>query len=296
MNELMIKHSEKELLTYFQKIRLYKSRELNESNVNRTNKVNEEKATFKETMNNIGRFFERNLKSYDKQKETIDKSIDEFVSKNKEVISTDEAKDTINLMFENDKFGLAKLMFAASVILDNEYDYQYVDEGLEEVSVVLYDSKETLKEIKKQLETNFNAVSPKPLSNFKNETITVAAVASLAAIMIIPSLIVAAPIVAATVVLDNNEKIKEEFKKSTPEKGAFYLALQLTYIERVRYALTEDEFKEELDNILKNVNSLKSDVDYYLFVEKESISDNRAKEKAIHQFDNRLMKILDIEK
>ena len=56
----------------------------------------------------------------------------------------------------------------------------------------------------------------------------------------------------------------------------------------------QDEFKEQLDKILKDLNILKSDLDYFLYVEKESTKDNKAKEKSFHEFDNRLAKVLGI--
>ena len=94
--------------------------------------------------------------------------------------------------------------------------------------------------------------------------------------------------------LYNDIKIKQEFKKLTPEKNALYLAIQCTYIERMKDSLSEDEFKEQLDKILKDLNVLKSDLDYFLYVEKESTKDNKAKEKSFHEFDNRLAKVLGI--
>ena len=92
----------------------------------------------------------------------------------------------------------------------------------------------------------------------------------------------------------NNEKVKTEFKNLSPEKNALYLALQCTYIERIKSQLDEDEFTEQLDSILKNLATLKSDLDYYLFVEKESTKENKAKVKSFHEFDNRLSKVLGI--
>ena len=56
----------------------------------------------------------------------------------------------------------------------------------------------------------------------------------------------------------------------------------------------EEEFKEQLDSILRELNTLKSDLDYYLFVEKESTKENKSKIKSFHEFDNRLAKVLGV--
>ena len=58
--------------------------------------------------------------------------------------------------------------------------------------------------------------------------------------------------------------------------------------------MSEEEFKEQLDSILRDLNTLKSDLDYYLFVEKESTKENKAKVKSFHEFDNRLLKVLGV--
>ena len=79
------------------------------------------------------------------------------------------------------------------------------------------------------------------------------------------------------------------------ESNAFYLAMQLTYIQRIRKSIPTDDFKEELDSILKHVGELKSDLDYYLFVERENTKDNRERVLAFNGFNKRLLKILELE-
>ena len=94
--------------------------------------------------------------------------------------------------------------------------------------------------------------------------------------------------------LYNDAKIKKEFLELSPEKNAFYLAIQCTYIQRMKDQVGEEEFKEQLDAILRDLGTLKSDLDYYLFVERESTKENKAKVKSFHEFDNRLLKVLGV--
>ena len=61
------------------------------------------------------------------------------------------------------------------------------------------------------------------------------------------------------------------------------------------FTLTDDEFKEQLDNILKSMNTLKADLDYYYFVEREDIKNNKEKMTAFHKFDTHLSKILKVD-
>ena len=185
--------------------------------------------------------------------------------------------------------------------------------------------------IKKQLEDNYNAVSPTALSNVQKGLLMGAAAASLVGIVCLPillgagagasaatttaalaahgfgdmqiglgvmameSLLLSAAFTGAAyggMKLYNSQKVKNEFKKMSPEKNALYLAIQATHIQRLARTLNNDELKEQLDAIMKNMNVLKGDLDYFLFVEKESTKENKQKIKSFHDFDNRLIKIL----
>lgn len=325
MSDLTIAYNEKDLFVYLQKDRLLIAKKLNDENIDKTAKVKEEKKTFKGVVKNIGNFFKRSANSYDQKDETIDKALKDFETKNPEIIDLATAEGLIESLFKDDQYGLSKLVFASSIILDDEYDYKYVDEGLKDVSVLLYGDDKTLLLIKKQLYDNFNAISPKSLSNVQKGILigvaaasavgvismplilapTTAAAAGLAAhgfvigALSLESILVSAAItgiVYGGMKLYNNEKVKTEFKKLSPEKNALYLALQCTYIERIKSQIDEDEFKEQLDSILKNLATLKSDLDYYYFVEKESTKENKEKIRSFHEFDNRLSKVLGIQK
>ena len=301
MNEVALNYTEKDLLVLSQQIRLLKDKELSDNKQGRKLN-NKEGDSFQDRLNNFGRFLERNLKSSNSVSESIKNELEKFNGKNEKVMPNEEARELIKRQFENDKYGLARLLFSASIILDDEYSYQYVEEGLEAVSTVLFEDSNYLPQVSKQLGENYRAVSLKSLtSSEKGALAGIAGAACLGlAIVIAPIVAVASVAVAGVaaheVLIKNKEKIKEEFKKSNSQNSAFYLALQLTYIQRIKDTLGEDEFKEELDSILKNVEELKSDLDYYVFVEKEATKDNREKIKAFNEFDRRLLVVLGIDK
>jgi hypothetical protein len=295
MNEVAIKYSEKELLTFFQKIRLEKAKELSDCNAGRTfNK--KEGASFGETISSFGRFLERNLKSSDTVKKDASLELNKFNSNNEKVMSKEEVENELDRLFENDKYGLARLVFGVSIVLDSEYSYEYLEEGLTEASRILYKDDNSLLEIKRQIEENYRAVSLTSLSSLEKGAIIGAATLTIIFAPILALASAAVGIIAAhEIYKQNNEKYKEEFKKSSSKDNSFYLALELTYIQRLRKLISGDEFKEELDSILKHIEELKSDLDYYLFVERESTKENREKMLSFNAFDKRLMKILEIE-
>ena len=295
MNDVAIKYSEKELLTFFQKVRLEKAKELSDVNAGRKYE-NKEGATFGEKVSNFGKFLKRNMTSADTVKNTANTNLEKFNEANPTVLEKEVVEQELNRIFEVDKYGLAKLAFGASIILDSEYEYEYLEEGLNEASSILYGNEDTLLQIKRQLEENYRAVSINAFSNLDKAAL--AGAAGLA-IILAPVLAIASAtvgvIAAHEILIKNKEKFKDEFKKSSSETNAFYLALELTYIQRIRKSIPSDEFKEELDSILKHLEELKSDLDYYLFVERENAANNKEKVHAFNAFDKRLMKVLELE-
>ena len=312
-------YNEKDLFIFIQQLRLLTAKSVSENNIERSKNVKEEKATVQGVFKNIGHFFERGTMNYDKTSKEIDEAINLFNEKHPSVIDKETADQLLDTLFAEDKYGLAKLIFATTIILDDEFDYKHVEEGLKEASYVVYGDKTTLLEIKKQLQDNYNAIAPNTLSNVQKGILLGVAASSLVGIMIMPAIagVGAAAALSAHGVagvaiesvllaaaftgmayggmkLYNDIKIKQEFKRLTPEKNALYLAIQCTYVQRSKEILSEDEFKDQLDKILKDLNVLKSDLDYFLYVEKESTKDNKAKEKSFHEFDNRLAKVLGI--
>ena len=319
MNDITASYNEKDLFYFIQKLRLQVSKDINDKNIDRSKNVKEEKATAQGFFKNVGHFFERGTMNYDKTSKEIDEMIKIFDEKHPTVIEKEVADQILDKLFEDDKYGLAKLIFASTIILDDEYEYKHAEAGLKEASNVIYGDAGTLCEIKKQLQDNYNAIAPNTLSNVQKGVLVGVAASSLVGLIAMPALLgvgagaaIAAHGLAGWTIesiilgaaftgmayggmkLYNDIKIKQEFKKLTPEKNALYLAIQCTYIERMKDSLSEDEFKEQLDKILKDLNILKSDLDYFLYVEKESTKDNKAKEKSFHEFDNRLAKVLNI--
>lgn len=318
--ELTVVRNETDLFYYLQKIRLLESKRINDEKIENSKEIKEEKATFKGTMKNISNFFERGVMSYAKLAEDIDAELKKFEENHPNVIDDETALELAKSLFAEDIYGMTKLVFASTILLDDEYNYKYVEDGLRAASDILYENKETLLEIKKQLFENYNAIAPNVLSNTQKGILMGVAAASLVGLFTMPAImsvglsataiaahslgaltleaiLMSAAITGCTyggMKLYNDAKIKKEFLNLSPEKNAFYLAIQCTFIQRLKEQASEEVFKEQLDSILRDLGVLKSDLDYYLFVEKESTKENKAKVKSFHEFDNRLLKVLGV--
>ncbi len=331
MNELQPIYNEHDLFLHCQKLRLDKDEEVLALKQVKDKKEEGGKLTFKQKTNNLLKGAKTLVKGYEKKEAKIKDNLNSFSHKNLTCPSSSEAKELVVSLFGNDPYGASKLTFAITVLLDGEYEYVYEEEGIEEVSLLLYGNKKEMKEIYSSLKDSYKDVSPKALTNVQKAALFGVALAASAGAALLPvlavggvgagasvttaslaalgfsdmqigvgvltaeSLLFGAALVGATysgMKLYNIEKVKKQFRKLSPEKGAMYLAIQVVYIERLKKSLKKEEFKEKLDEILKGVNTLKSDLDYYYFVEQDDLSDNKAKLKSFHNFDAKLAKVL----
>ena len=323
-------YGEQELFSYLQWLRLSTAKRLNDEMMESNKKVEGE------TLKNLFKSFKSSVNKLDNKNTVTDADLKRYNNNSSRFTDEKGAKEALDTIFKNDENGLTKLLFVVKVILDRDYDYQYYqDEGLAEASKFLYGNQYKLISIKSELEANFKEIAKKPLSKVQKGVIAGVVVASIAASIIIPmlgakalgasaagisaslkvagfgamgagavgltmaSLLTAGAMIGGTyaaMTIANKEAIKKEFKKSNPEETNLYLAIQCLVIRHLKATLKADEFKEHLDQILQSLNSLKGDLDYYLFVEREDTNANSQKLSGFHGFDRRLITVLNIQK
>lgn len=336
MNELGVVYNEKDLFTFFQSLRLQTAKRINDENLKRNEKVQDPNQPVKSWFSNLSKGVSTSVHKYKERKANINVEITMFLQKNPlAIMPRDAAISCSYSLFSDDKYGLSKIIFATSIILDTEFKYDYEAEGLTEVSEILYGNRYTLVSLKNSLFAHYKAISKsnRELSSAQKAALIGAAAVALVGIATIPVLLVGgakASAVATTTALAahgfadmqigagvvaveaffisaamlgvtyggmkiyNNAKVKEEFRKLTPERNALYLAIQCLYIEKIKADLSAEEFKTQLDEILKSLELLKADLDFYLFVEKNNTFTNKEKIRAFHEFDNRLAYILGV--
>lgn len=289
---------------------------------------------FKISMNNFRKKVVSSVGSYETKNTNIDSEIASFKRKNKTVISEEEAKEQLLLLREKDENKLASIMFNVNVALDNNYDFEYMDEGLKKASRFINDGNSVeLIKIRDDLERYYKVIADKSLSKLQKGILTGIAISSLAAVILIPVAAVGgvtagaagttAGLAAAgfgdmqlgvgmlaltgalvgTAIIGgsyigmkcyNEHEVKKQFRKLDADEVSLQLAIQCLLVNKLKKSLKEEEFKNRLDSILKEINMLKSDLDYYLFVEKSDVDKNRDKIVAFHGFDLVLEEILGI--
>lgn len=269
--------------------------------------------------------------SYEDKVNQSENSLSAFREKNPKYYDEQTAKQYVSELFDNQSNDLSRLLMATSIIMDNEYSYIYGKEGLMASSSVLFGNKSEILDIKDKLEKNYRAINAKGLTTLQKAALVGVAVVALAAVVTMPVLMGAgakasaaattaalaasgfgdmqiglATITASSLLLGaalmgiayggmklyNDNELKKEFRGLTPEKSAFYLAFQCTYIERIRGKMSKEEFNNVFESMLENLNVIKGDLDHAYFIERDSTEDNKLKIKSFHNFEDRLIKIL----
>lgn len=298
--------TKEELLVYIQNLRLQQDKIINDDKINKNAHVKEEKTTFKGFLKNTGHALVRAVTDYEEKAKLIDKNIYRFNETHPTVISESEAKEAIESLFINDDLDLISLLFACSVIFDNEYKYQYPNETLRAASELLYNRPEALLDTKKGIEDIYCRIYDTSLN--ENQMAAMGMVVFSVLVGVIGLVSGSAPLLSTSsaalvggavigsvyggMKIYNYGKGACDIKNLTPSETALNLSIQLLFIMNLHDKLTRDTFKEKLDEILKANANLKADVDYYLFVEQVDPSNNEAKLKQFHRFEELLSRYL----
>ncbi|MCQ2795252.1 MAG: hypothetical protein MJ214_03505 [Bacilli bacterium] len=309
-----IKKEKKDYQTLFlhvQELRLNEDKRIMDEKLKATQRVeshgsffDKAKTTFKNTYNKVV----SSAGNYDKKNKTIVEEVEKF-NKDNTSIKESEANEQLKALIASDKTGIAQLMFDINVILDNKYKYTYFNDGLKLVSKYLHDKEDYLLDLKEDLEKTYKAVADKSLSLAQMGALAGVSLAAVLACIIVPfttpavaaggaavsTLFVGAALIGGTYIgmkEYNQEEVKKQFQKFTPDELAMHLSIQILCIKHLKKQLKEEEFKDRLNLILEELNTLKSDLDYYLFVEKQDIAKNKNKLHVFHGFDNCLEEAL----
>lgn len=108
---------------------------------------------------------------YIEKKEIFEKAIAKFELDNPKInynlYYQAKLNKEVNELFKKDKLGIIKSFFALSLLVDNNYEFEFDTESLEEISIVLFTDKDKIKELKDMLNTSYNSVSGRIFSSFK---------------------------------------------------------------------------------------------------------------------------------
>lgn len=325
--------NEKDLLIYFQYLRLIKDKEINDINISKNTKYGGDNF-FTKTKKGYNNW----MNNYEKKNIDITNQINKFNELHTFIINDAQARELVAKLFSSKTNSadpsMMKIVFASTIIMDAQYNYSYIEEGLSAVSQILYGDPYSLCNIKSLLEQNYKyLMGSKTLSNVQKTALLGFGIASAIGIIAFPVIMAgginaAGPTTAALLAakgfgdmqlgvgviaassvligaaitglayggmrLYNKEQIKRDFRKLKVEEQCMLMSIQLTYIQGLinNKRLGKEYFKTKLDEIVKSISELKSDLDYFYFVERENLTVNAEKMKMFHKFDSKLAEML----
>jgi hypothetical protein len=285
------------------------------------------KRTFKSIGNEVKLYKSFNLT---KTKDAIEKERDEFLvkqqGKNIKLYGESEISYVMDEVFSEDKFYLEEAMFSISVIFDNEYHYEYDEDGLSYISNLLWNNSDKLATVKKSVEGYYRELARQPLTG--DQKFVLGSVAALTLLtMTMPALAIAGLsasgitaslaglggtmvegvgfIVLAELLLDgaiigftyslldgyNKKKVKESFREMNYNDAAQLLAIKCYIMQIAKAHMPKSLFKEKTSELLEMISDLKSDTDYVLLVEGQNVDENKKKIHVFHNLDHRLGKM-----
>lgn len=330
MKPANIKNTSSDLFKYFQFIRLKKDKEICERNVEANKQNISTNLTFKEKISNTFKSINSSIHKYNENLSKANANYNYFLSKH--LFYNSNQIPSVNSIFISDNIELEKIIFAISIILDDEYKYIYRSDGLKAVSEKLFGNSFRLEKIEESLEEHYKYINHKPLSNIQKGILIGISVASLLTIVACPLLVGGANASAAvttsalaaygfgdmqigigmlalnsimfssittgltylTMDKHNIQLAKKEFRSLTCDQESMYLSIQCLCIEHIKSKSTASDFKKNLDETLKNMDVLRSDITYLLFIENEDTKNNKEKLASFNRFEQRLLKILNI--
>ena len=102
-----------------------------------------------------------------KKKEVIERQLKDFAQKHNcsdLAHSYAELSSMVNELYGNDTYGIAKIIFSTSLIFDVEYEYQYNDKGLKNLSRVLWNNETIICNMESEIKNIYTDLARQPLS------------------------------------------------------------------------------------------------------------------------------------
>lgn len=188
----------------------------------------------------------------------------------------EKLKNYINKeLFKKDVYGIQRMQFALSLMLDNSREYVRKKDSLEVVSKVLFDDEGYMNVLFNAFEHNYYGIQKKTVDELKAGMLLGAGVWSLVSGSLLPIGLGGMATLVKHVI--SRKELKENFQTLTKDELQAFLAMKLTIIEETRTRLPENVKKDLIDDLLKYVSNLRGDAEYEWLIEKMDVPTNKEK-------------------
>ena len=222
----------------------------------------------------------------------------------------------VSELFKKDKLGIIKSFYALSIISDNEYDFEFDNESLAEISIILFTDKDKLNDLKNKLNLAYNSISGRMFSAFKIEDNTLLREATKNSLVFIETenkkyleSTISNDTISVTANLLNYgllfglgynlsnkdlDKSFDKFVKISPE-DIINLLTVLSFLIEIAYKTNKhnNDLEDELSLAITKVNNLRALILKQIIVYKTDVRINQEKLKYFNNFDLFLMEIVE---
>lgn len=247
-------------------------------------------------------------------------------------LDKEQLKMRIEETFVGENAFIAKTLFSLRFCLDDQIEYENKKVIYADISELLFGNENVLDELYDNMKDNYAQLIKAPIAKAQKVILKCLGVAALIAValpplflggtaitaMTVPALLesavaeIGAGIVGVTEVvaiysaiilggallgtevvkLINGHNAKTNLRKISPEDLGFLLAVKATVIQYAKKELPDGEIKSVLDDCLKQLNDLRSDLEYLLIVERLDAEKSKKKIEICNNFTNRLVTIV----
>ncbi len=172
-------------------------------------------------------------------------------------------------LLKKDKYGMERMRFAITFMMDGEYAYQRPMESLRIVSAVLFEELMRMEDLHKKFCEHFAAIQQKFGSDLERGIMLGVNLMSLLPPSF-PSTLVSAGLTGAWALIrygGKQRRLQEAFSNLSQNEAHALFAMELTVIEESRGFLPDREWRELLDRYLNEVSRLRADAEYEWLVE-----------------------------
>ena len=195
-------------------------------------------------------------------------------------------------LFKKDAYGIQKIQFALSLMLDNSVEYVRKEESLQAISSILFDDEGYMNILFKLFEQNYYGIQKKAVDEVQTGMLLGVGVWSVVVGSWLPIGIGGIATLVNHIIHKN--EMKKKFQSLSKDELQAFLAMKLTVIETTRKSMPESARKDLIDDLLKYVSNLRSDAEYEWLIEKLDTPTNKAKIELCNLAVDRLSRVVGI--
>lgn len=195
-------------------------------------------------------------------------------------------------LFKKDTYGIKRIQFALSFMLDDSFEYLRKEESLRLVSNLLFDDEGYMNILYMLFEQNYYGIQKKATSELDNGVLLGMGVWSFVVGSWLPIGIGGIARLITNVI--HRKEMKEKFQNLSKDELQAFLAMKLTVIEATRKNMKADARKELVDDLLKYVSNLRGDAEYEWLIEKVDAPSNKEKIEICNLTIDRISRVVGI--